>query len=69
MTLSILKYIKIEIVTLNANNISHYYCSTVFFNYINAAGLVSIRDLFKKKIQQLSDHRLLNGSVYVHSEF
>jgi len=46
MTLSILKYIKIEIVTLNANNISHYYCSTVFFNYINAAGLVSIRDLF-----------------------
>ncbi len=42
----VLKYIKIETVILNCNNISQYY--SFLGGQINAA-LVSIRDILKKK--------------------
>ncbi len=42
-----LKYIKIETGILNCNNISQYYCFSVFFIKLNAA-LMTRRNFFKK---------------------
>ncbi len=53
----ILKYI------LNIKNISQYYCFCCILDQTNT-GLVNRREFFKKKNQNLTVQKLLNGSVY-----
>ncbi len=48
-----LRFIKIEKVILNCNNISQYYCFTVIFLNINAH-LVSIRDFSKLFVAEVT---------------
>ncbi len=59
-----LKYIQIETVIQNCNNISQYYCLCYIFDQLNVA-LLRIRDVFSK-MKKLSDSKLLNGYVSAH---
>ncbi len=60
-----LKYIQIENIILNCNNVSQYYCYYCIFDQITAA-LGSRRDFFQKHLKKNhTNPKLLKGAVHL----
>ncbi len=59
----ILKYIQIETVILDCNNISEYYSFYCVFDIINKCSLGEHKTLLSKTIKNPTHPKLFNGSI------